>query len=50
MTATRGPVPDGAVDHLTAARAALATEPETSWAAVVRHRAGNPPLPALPEP
>ncbi|MFE1432612.1 NACHT domain-containing protein [Streptomyces griseoaurantiacus] len=50
VTAARGPVPDGAVDHLTAARAALATEPETSWAAVVRHRAGNPPLPALPEP
>ncbi|WP_329136230.1 NACHT domain-containing protein [Streptomyces sp. NBC_00670] len=50
VTVARGRRPDGAVDHLTGARAALATEPEASWAAVVRHRAGDPPLPALPEP
>ncbi|WP_158709292.1 MULTISPECIES: NACHT domain-containing protein [unclassified Streptomyces] len=49
VTVARGR-PDGAVNHLTGARAALATEPEASWAAVVRHRAGNPALPALPEP
>lgn len=49
VTVARGR-PDGAVNHLTGARAALATEPEASWAAVVRHRAGNPALPALPQP